>query len=55
MLASLRNIHTFVNMEGAWLFAERLHYVDWMEERAIMTLLTKGKAVSAVAKHRSRE
>jgi hypothetical protein len=35
MLASLRYLDTFVKMEGAWLFAERLLYVDWLEERAL--------------------
>src|SRR5437660_11592867 len=35
MLASLRYVDTFVKMDGAWLFAERLLYVDWMEERAL--------------------
>jgi hypothetical protein len=35
MLASLRYLDTFVRMDGAWLFAERLLYVDWMEERAL--------------------
>jgi hypothetical protein len=35
MLASLRYLDTFVKMDGAWLFAERLLYVDWMEERAV--------------------
>jgi SnoaL-like protein len=35
MIASLRYLDTFVKMEGAWLFAERLLYVDWMEERAL--------------------
>jgi hypothetical protein len=34
MLASLRYLDTFVKMDGAWLLAERLLYVDWMEERA---------------------
>jgi hypothetical protein len=24
-----------VKMEGAWLFAERLLYVDWIDERAM--------------------
>src|SRR6202451_3461734 len=33
MLASLRYYDTFVKMDGAWLFAERLLYVDWMDER----------------------
>jgi hypothetical protein len=35
MLASLRYYDTFVKMDGAWLFAERLLYVDWIEERAL--------------------
>lgn len=35
MLASLRYYDTFVKIEGAWLFAERLLYVDWLEERAL--------------------
>ena len=35
MIASLRYLDTFVKMDGVWLFAERLLYVDWMEERAL--------------------
>jgi len=35
MLASLRYLDTFVKIDGVWLFAERLLYVDWMEERPI--------------------
>jgi ketosteroid isomerase-like protein len=35
MLASLRYLDTFVKMDGAWLFTERLLYVDWLEERAL--------------------
>jgi len=35
MLASLRYLDTFVKIEGAWLFSERLLYVDWLEERAL--------------------
>ncbi|HUD49528.1 MAG TPA: nuclear transport factor 2 family protein [Candidatus Baltobacteraceae bacterium] len=35
MLASLRYLDTLVKVDGAWLFAERLLYVDWMEERAL--------------------
>jgi hypothetical protein len=35
MVASLRYLDTFVKMEGAWLFAERLLYVDWVDERAL--------------------
>src|SRR6202045_696274 len=33
MLASLRYLDTFVKVDGAWLFGERLLYVDWLEER----------------------
>jgi hypothetical protein len=35
MLASLRYNDTFVKVDGAWLFAERLLYVDWVDERAL--------------------
>ena len=35
MVASLRYLDTFVKVDGAWLFAERQLYVDWMEERAL--------------------
>jgi hypothetical protein len=35
MLASLRYLDTFVKTNGAWLFAERLLYVDWLEERTL--------------------
>ena len=35
MIASLRYRDTFVKIDGAWLFSERLLYVDWMEERAL--------------------
>ena len=35
MLASLRYHDTFVKMDAEWLFAERLLYVDWLEERAL--------------------
>lgn len=35
MLASLRYYDTFVKRDGAWLFAERLLYVDWLDERAL--------------------
>jgi hypothetical protein len=35
MLASLRYLDTFVKKNGAWLFAERRLYVDWLEERAL--------------------
>src|SRR5882762_978595 len=33
MIAALRYYDTFVKMDGSWLFAERLLYVDWLEER----------------------
>lgn len=35
MLASLRYLDTFAKTDGAWLFAERLLYVDWLEERPL--------------------
>jgi ketosteroid isomerase-like protein len=35
MLASLRYYDTFVKIDGTWLFAERLLYVDWVDERAL--------------------
>jgi ketosteroid isomerase-like protein len=35
MVASLRYLDTFVKMDGAWLFAERRLYVDWLEERPL--------------------
>jgi len=35
MIASLRYLDTFVKLDGSWLFAERLLYVDWLEERTL--------------------
>ena|SRR5579864_4834880 len=35
MIAALRYADQFVKIDGAWLFAERLLYVDWLEERAL--------------------
>jgi ketosteroid isomerase-like protein len=35
MVASLRYNDTFAKIDGAWLFAERLLYVDWVDERAL--------------------
>jgi len=35
MLASLRYLDAFVKWDGAWLFSERLLYVDWLEKRAL--------------------
>ena len=35
MLASLRYLDTCVKIDGAWLFAERLLYVDWVENREL--------------------
>ncbi len=35
MIAALRYYDTFVKVDGAWLFAERLLYVDWIEEPAL--------------------
>jgi hypothetical protein len=36
MVAYLRYSDMFVKIEGAWLFAGRLLYVDWLEERALL-------------------
>ena len=36
MVASLRYLDTFVKIDGSWLFAERLLYVDWLEERVLL-------------------
>jgi hypothetical protein len=35
MLASLRYLDTFVKLDAAWLFSERILCVDWLEERAL--------------------
>ncbi len=35
MVAALRYLDRFVKEDSAWLFAERLLYVDWVEERAL--------------------
>jgi ketosteroid isomerase-like protein len=35
MVAYLRYLDTFAKIDGAWLFAERLLYVDWLEERGL--------------------
>ena len=35
MIAALRYYDTFVKVDSAWLFAERLLYVDWIEERVL--------------------
>jgi hypothetical protein len=35
MVASLRYNDTFVKTDGAWLFSERLLYVDWVDERPL--------------------
>src|SRR5271168_4631333 len=35
MLASLRYYDTFVKIDGSWSFAERLLYVDWVDERPL--------------------
>ena len=35
MLASLRYCDTFVKTDGAWFFAERLLYVDWVDNRPL--------------------
>jgi ketosteroid isomerase-like protein len=35
MIAALRYHDTFVKVDSEWLFAERLLYVDWIEERVL--------------------
>jgi hypothetical protein len=35
MVAYLRYLDAFMKIDGAWLFAERLLYVDWLEERSL--------------------
>jgi ketosteroid isomerase-like protein len=35
MVASLRYVDTFIKTDSTWLFAERLLYVDWVDERAL--------------------
>ena len=35
MIATRRYADTFAKVEGAWLFAERRLYVDWIEERPL--------------------
>jgi ketosteroid isomerase-like protein len=35
MIAALRYTDTYVKRDGAWLYAERLLYVDWVEQRAL--------------------
>jgi ketosteroid isomerase-like protein len=35
MIASLRYYDTFLKTDGAWLFAERQLYVDWVDERVL--------------------
>jgi uncharacterized protein (TIGR02246 family) len=33
MIASLRYLDSFVKTDGVWLFAERILYVDWLQDR----------------------
>ena len=35
MIAALRYYDTFVKSDGAWFFAERRLFVDWIEERVL--------------------
>lgn len=35
MLASLRYLDTFAKVDDTWLFAERLLYVDWVDNREL--------------------
>ena len=35
MIVAFRYVDTFAKIDGAWFFAERLLYVDWVEERSL--------------------
>lgn len=35
MVASLRYADSYAKVDGAWLFAERLLYVDWVDQREL--------------------
>jgi SnoaL-like domain len=35
MIAALRYYDTFAKIDGSWVFAERVLYVDWLEERLL--------------------
>src|SRR5712671_5647663 len=35
MIAALRYADTYVKRDGVWLYAERLLYVDWIEQRPL--------------------
>ncbi len=35
MIAALRYYDSFVKVDDVWLFAERLLFVDWIEERIL--------------------
>jgi SnoaL-like domain len=35
MVASLRYLDKFVKLDGAWLFSERLLYVDWIDDHVL--------------------
>jgi ketosteroid isomerase-like protein len=36
MIAALRYYDAFAKIDGAWLFAERVLYVDWVDERPLL-------------------
>ena len=35
MVAYLRYLDSFAKTDGVWLFAERLLYVDWLDQRTL--------------------
>jgi hypothetical protein len=35
MIAALRYYDTFLKVDGEWSFAERLLYVDWLDQREL--------------------
>src|ERR1700755_376549 len=47
MIASLRYLDTFVKTDGAWLFSERLLYVDWVDERPLPSHDSPGRSASS--------
>jgi ketosteroid isomerase-like protein len=44
MVAALRYSDTFAKINGSWFFAERLLYVDWLEERTLEPLTEGGRS-----------
>src|SRR5260221_7510145 len=47
MIAALRYADTYVKQDGVWLYAERCLYVDWIEERPVVTAMKRVVLVGA--------